>query len=140
MPHTLPLSPPEFARLPEDFYSRVRPEPLGEPYWVAQNHVLAEEMGLRPSEIFDNADNLLYLAGSAKQYDPAPIASVYSGHQFGVYVRQLGDGRAVLIGGSAGSDGLSWEWQLKGAGKTPYSRFADGRAVLRLSIRTQKRL
>ncbi|WP_107855571.1 protein adenylyltransferase SelO [Neisseria weaveri] len=133
--HSLRLSEPAFANLPDVFYSRVRTEPLGEPYWVAQNHVLAEEMGLRPSEIFDNADNLLYLAGSAKQYDPAPIASVYSGHQFGVYVRQLGDGRAVLIGDSVGSDGLRWEWQLKGAGKTPYSRFADGRAVLRSSIR-----
>lgn len=135
MPHTLPLNPPAFAGLPQDFYSRVRPEPLNKPYWVAQNHALAEEMGLRPSEIFSNPDNLLYLAGSAPQYDPAPIATVYSGHQFGVYVNRLGDGRAALIGESSASDGLRWEWQLKGAGKTPYSRFADGRAVLRSSIR-----
>ncbi|MCS4532839.1 protein adenylyltransferase SelO [Neisseria montereyensis] len=135
MSHTLPLQLQSLMVLPESFYSRVRPEPLGEPYWVAQNHTLAAEMGLRPSEIFDNPDNLLYLSGSAKQYDPAPIATVYSGHQFGVYVRQLGDGRAMLIGDSVAADGKRWEWQLKGAGKTPYSRFADGRAVLRSSIR-----
>ncbi|MCQ9327533.1 protein adenylyltransferase SelO [Neisseria dentiae] len=134
MPHTLPLITPAVCGLPETFYSRVRPEPLAQPYWVAQNHALAAEMGLRPSEIFDNPDNLLYLAGSAPAYDPAPIATVYSGHQFGVYVRQLGDGRALLLGDSTGG-GQRWEWQLKGAGKTPYSRFADGRAVLRSSIR-----
>lgn len=64
-----------------------------------------------------------------------PLASVYMGHQFGVPVPQLGDGRALLIAEHAANDGQIWEMQLKGADKTPYSRFADGRAVLRSSIR-----
>ncbi len=127
------LQTPEFARLPDSFYTRLSPEPLNAPYWVAQNHVLAAEIDM-PSEMF--SDGLLaYLSGSAEVYDPAPLASVYSGHQFGVYVRQLGDGRAMLLGDWLDGEGKRWEWQLKGAGKTPYSRFADGRAVLRSSIR-----
>ena len=133
MTHILPLHPPAFARLPEAFYSRVSPEPLHTPYWVAQNHVLAAEIDMPLADF--NDDMLAYLSGSAAHYDPAPIASVYSGHQFGVYVRQLGDGRAMLLGESSDAQGRAWEWQLKGAGKTPYSRFADGRAVLRSSIR-----
>ena len=133
MTHILPLYAPAFARLPEAFYSRVSPEPLHTPYWVAQNHVLAAEIDMPLADF--NDDMLAYLSGSAAHYDPAPIASVYSGHQFGVYVRQLGDGRAMLLGESSDAQGRAWEWQLKGAGKTPYSRFADGRAVLRSSIR-----
>ena len=132
--HTLPLIESEFTRLPARFFSRVAPTTLGEPYWVAQNHALAAELNLSV-EIFNEPDNLLYLTGSAKKYHPAPIASVYSGHQFGQYVSQLGDGRALLLGDSLDAKGHRWEWQLKGAGQTPFSRFADGRAVLRSSIR-----
>ncbi len=132
--HTLPLLESEFTRLPPRFYSRVAPTPLGEPYWVAQNHALAAELNL-PSDVFDAPETLVYLAGSAVHYQPAPLAGVYSGHQFGQYVPQLGDGRALLLGDSLDAAGQRWEWQLKGAGKTPFSRFADGRAVLRSSIR-----
>ena len=132
--HTLPLIESEFTRLPARFYQRVAPTPLSEPYWVAQNQVLATELNVPPA-VFEQPETLWYLSGSARQYQPAPLASVYSGHQFGQYVSQLGDGRALLLGDSLDAAGQRWEWQLKGAGKTPFSRFADGRAVLRSSIR-----
>ncbi|UOO86454.1 protein adenylyltransferase SelO [Neisseria arctica] len=127
------LQEPEFARLPSGFYTRVRSELLTSPYWIARNEGLAEEINM-PSEMFSDG-MLAYLSGSADVYRPVPLASVYSGHQFGVYVRQLGDGRAMLLGDWIDGSGKRWEWQLKGAGRTPYSRFADGRAVLRSSIR-----
>ncbi|MDO4641327.1 MAG: YdiU family protein [Neisseria sp.] len=132
--HTFELSEAAFAALPEAFYARVATEPLSEPYWVAQNQALAKEMAL-PDDFFDAPETLAMLSGSARHYRPEPLAGVYSGHQFGVYVPQLGDGRAVLLGESRDAAGRAWEWQLKGAGKTPFSRFADGRAVLRSTIR-----
>lgn len=131
--HTLPLLTQQFAELSPFFYSRVSPEPLTAPYWVAFNTDLAAELNLDTD--FQTTANLAYLSGNAPQYAPAPIAGVYSGHQFGVYTPRLGDGRALLIGDSIDTAGQRQEWQLKGAGKTPYSRFADGRAVLRSSIR-----
>ncbi|STZ76504.1 protein adenylyltransferase SelO [Bergeriella denitrificans] len=133
--HTLPLQPPRFAGLPATFYSSVSPEPLNAPHWVAVNTGLLAEFALPDAHFQDNADNLACLSGSAAHYDPQPLATVYSGHQFGVYVPRLGDGRALLLGDMADRHGQLWEVQLKGAGKTPYSRFADGRAVLRSSIR-----
>ncbi|MCP1659362.1 protein adenylyltransferase SelO [Neisseria perflava] len=133
--HTLPLHTPQYAELPNTFYSSVNPEPLNAPYWVAVNADLLAELGLPSENDFKTADNLAYLSGSAGHYQPQPIATVYSGHQFGVYTPRLGDGRALLIGDTLDEVGRRWEWQLKGAGKTPYSRFADGRAVLRSSIR-----
>lgn len=131
---TFMLHPSRFASLPHSFYSHVTPEPLNQPYWIAVNAHLLDEWGM-PSEDFQTAANLAYLSGSAQLYQPQPLATVYSGHQFGVYVPRLGDGRALLLGETVDSAGRHWEWQLKGAGKTPYSRFADGRAVLRSSIR-----
>ena len=131
--HTLPLLTQQFAELSPFFYSRVSPEPLTAPYWVAFNTDLAAELNLDTD--FQTTANLAYLSGNAPQYAPAPIAGVYSGHQFGVYTPRLGDGRAILIGDSSDAAGQRQEWQLKGTGKTPYSRFADGRAVLRSSIR-----
>ena len=75
------------------------------------------------------------LAGNRQIAGSDPLAAVYSGHQFGVYVPRLGDGRALLLGEVIGPTGEHWELQLKGSGKTPYSRMGDGRAVLRSSIR-----
>lgn len=130
---SLPLQPARFAALPPTFYSTVRPEGLTEPHLIAWNADLARSFGL--AEHAPDAETLAYLAGNAAEYAPPALATVYSGHQFGVYVPRLGDGRAILLGEAQDSDGLLWEWQLKGAGKTPYSRFADGRAVLRSSVR-----
>lgn len=134
MMHTLPLKAACFATLPNTFYSTIKPEPLNQPYWIAVNETLLQELNM-PSESFQTASNLAYLSGSATEYQPQPIATVYSGHQFGGYTPRLGDGRALLLGETLDEHGKAWEWQLKGAGKTPYSRFADGRAVLRSSVR-----
>ncbi|PSJ79233.1 protein adenylyltransferase SelO [Neisseria iguanae] len=132
--HTLSLKAARFATLPNMFYSPVKPEPLNQPYWIAVNETLLDELGM-PSETFQTAPNLAYLSGSLAEYQPQPIATVYGGHQFGGYTPRLGDGRALLLGETVDNNGKAWEWQLKGAGKTPYSRFADGRAVLRSSVR-----
>ena len=130
---SLTLHTPEIARL--DFLcERVRPQALNDPQLVLVSNVLAAEMGIFP-DILRETDTVRQLAGSGEHYDPAPLATVYSGHQFGVYVPQLGDGRAMLLGDWLAEDGRRWEIQIKGSGKTPFSRFADGRAVLRSSLR-----
>ena len=123
-----------FGRLPGHFYTRLGPTPLPDPYFVAASPDAAGLLGLDPAAL-RSPEAVLPLAGSAVFAGADPLAAVYSGHQFGVYVPQLGDGRAHLLGGVRGADGRLWELQLKGSGKTPYSRMGDGRAVLRSSIR-----
>ena len=119
-----------FARLGEAFFTRLRPQPLPEPYWVGRSDKAAALLGLGPD--WASSPGLLEaLTGNRLLHGSDPLASVYSGHQFGHWAGQLGDGRAILLGQTAG--GL--EIQLKGAGRTPYSRMGDGRAVLRSSIR-----
>ncbi|HEX4330434.1 MAG TPA: YdiU family protein [Burkholderiales bacterium] len=124
---------PRFSRLPEKFYTRLAPTPLPEPYLVAFNPEAAPLIGLAPGEE-GRAEFAALFTGNQGFAGSTPLAAVYSGHQFGVYVPQLGDGRAISLGEAAGSEGLM-EIQLKGAGRTPYSRSGDGRAVLRSSIR-----
>ena len=133
--HTFPLLGSAFQELPVNMYYRVLPEPLNAPYWVARNYMLAQQLGL-PESCFGPRDNLLCLSGSLKHYYPKPIATAYAGHQFGEYISPLGDGRAILLGETIDPQGQSWEWQLKGSGRTPFARVeGDGRAVLRASIR-----
>lgn len=100
------------------------------PYWVGQSRAVGDLLGLAPDWTQSN-DLLTALTGNTPLAGSAPVATVYSGHQFGVWAGQLGDGRALLLGET--ENGL--EVQLKGAGRTPYSRMGDGRAVLRSSIR-----
>ena len=119
-----------FSQLGDNFYTPVAPQPLPDPYWVGHSRSMARELGLEETWL-ESKDLLQALAGNRRIAGTRPLASVYSGHQFGVWAGQLGDGRAILLGETAG--GL--ELQLKGAGLTPYSRMADGRAVLRSSIR-----
>jgi len=123
-----------FARLPEAFYSRVAPTALSAPYLVSFNTETARLIDLDPAEArrVDFAD---YLAGNRLLTGSEPLAMLYAGHQFGHFVAQLGDGRAILLGAVRNSAGEHWELQLKGAGPTPYSRAGDGRAVLRSTIR-----
>ena len=123
-----------FARLGPDFYTELTPSPLPSPYWVGRNRSLARELGLE-GEWLESAEALAALSGNQILPGTQPLASVYSGHQFGQWAGQLGDGRAILLGDIATPDGQVHELQLKGAGKTPYSRMGDGRAVLRSSIR-----
>ena len=122
-----------FAGLGPAFGPALAPQPLPAPYWVGQNAVLARELGL--SEAWMASDEALAIfSGNRVPTGSAPLASVYSGHQFGVWAGQLGDGRALLLGEWDTPLGPQ-EIQLKGAGLTPYSRRGDGRAVLRSSIR-----
>ncbi|MDH6594241.1 uncharacterized protein YdiU (UPF0061 family) [Variovorax sp. TBS-050B] len=123
---------PGFSTLGPRFFTELRPTPLSSPtppYWVGHSERVARELGL-PADWRTDAV-LEALSGNIPVAGTTPLATVYSGHQFGVWAGQLGDGRAILLGETAG--GL--EVQLKGAGRTPYSRMGDGRAVLRSSIR-----
>ena len=122
-----------FAGLGPDFYTELAPSPLPSPYWVGRNRALARELGLH-AQWLESAETLAALTGNQPMPGARPLASVYSGHQFGVWAGQLGDGRAILLGEVETPKGPQ-EIQLKGAGKTPYSRMGDGRAVLRSSIR-----
>ena len=122
-----------FSRLPGDFYTRVRPQPLRDPCLVAASAPACELLGLAPSAP-GGADFLACASGAALPAGADPLAMVYSGHQFGAYNPRLGDGRGLLLGEVRGPAG-KWDLHLKGAGKTPYSRQGDGRAVLRSSIR-----
>lgn len=121
-----------FASLGDSFYAYAPIESLADPVLASVNQQTTDFLNLDESLL--NSDALVkILAGQGEQKDG--IASVYSGHQFGVYNPQLGDGRAVMIGEQIAHDGTLWELQLKGSGKTPFSRFGDGKAVLRSSIR-----
>ncbi|MEO7160109.1 MAG: protein adenylyltransferase SelO [Polaromonas sp.] len=122
-----------FAGLGPDFYTELSPRPLPSPYWVGRNHSLARELGLQEHWL-ESDQALAALTGNQPLAGARPLASVYSGHQFGVWAGQLGDGRAILLGELETPKGPQ-EIQLKGAGLTPYSRMGDGRAVLRSSIR-----
>ena len=123
-----------FLELPPAFYRRVQPQALSQPYLVAANASLCATLGIQPDTLAQPAA-LALLSGNRLADDMQPIAAMYAGHQFGVYVPQLGDGRALLLGDTSDSQGQRWEWQLKGAGLTPFSRMGDGRAVLRSTIR-----
>jgi uncharacterized protein YdiU (UPF0061 family) len=117
--------------LPPAFYTRLMPTPLPSPYLVSVSAPAAELIGLTPDDVAASLDILI---GNAVPERGQPLAAVYSGHQFGVWAGQLGDGRAMLFGDVATATG-PMELQWKGAGLTPYSRMGDGRAVLRSSIR-----
>jgi serine/tyrosine/threonine adenylyltransferase len=124
-----------FRTLGSDFYTSLAAQPLPAPHWIATSAGCAEALGL-PPDWTTRADwrSLDVMSGNAVWPGMEPLASVYSGHQFGVWAGQLGDGRALWLGEIAGPGG-PLEIQLKGAGRTPYSRGGDGRAVLRSSIR-----
>ena len=123
-----------FARLPEIFYSRVCPTPVPDPYLVCHSPQALALLDLDDSEIA-RPELIRTLAGNQSLPGMDALAALYAGHQFGHYVPQLGDGRAILLGEVKNAAGEGWEVQLKGAGRTPYSRGGDGRAVLRSSIR-----
>lgn len=119
-----------FAALGSDFSTDLRPTPLPAPHWIGTSTDVAQLIGLG-SDWLNSDAALQAFTGNTLLAGSHPLASVYSGHQFGVWAGQLGDGRAILLGQTA----EGWEIQLKGAGRTPYSRGGDGRAVLRSSIR-----
>ncbi|MFG6465834.1 protein adenylyltransferase SelO [Roseateles sp. BYS87W] len=122
-----------FAELGPNFFTELPPQGLPDPHWVARSPACAELLGW-PAHWADAPQALDAMAGRACWPGMRPLATVYSGHQFGVWAGQLGDGRALWLGEVATPHGPH-ELQLKGAGLTPYSRRGDGRAVLRSSIR-----
>ncbi len=113
-------------------YSRVAPTHVAKPELLALIPEVAALVGLDPTPTPELAE---VLAGNKVVPGMAPYAACYGGHQFGTWAGQLGDGRAITLGEVVGAGGETWELQLKGAGPTPYSRRADGRAVLRSSLR-----
>ncbi len=134
---TLPLE-NAFAALPPAFHTRLQPTPIPAPYLICGSASAAALINLDPAE-FGTDRFVEAFAGNRTLPGSLPLAAVYSGHQFGVWAGQLGDGRAILLGDVPAADPAvpsgRMELQLKGSGLTPYSRMGDGRAVLRSSIR-----
>ena len=118
-----------YARLPARLYARVAPTKVGDPRVVKVNRPLAELLGASADELASSAGASL-LVGNEIPSGAEPLALAYAGHQFGGFVPQLGDGRAILLGEVIGTDGQRRDIQLKGSGRTPFSRGGDGRAAL----------
>ncbi|MEQ5803016.1 protein adenylyltransferase SelO [Halomonas sp. H10-9-1] len=123
-----------YARLPERFYLRFAPVPVPEPRLVAFNRPLAETLGF-DLDAFDESRAAQWFSGNCVPEGAEPLAQAYAGHQFGHFNPRLGDGRAVLLGEVVDREGRLRELQLKGAGMTPFSRGADGRAPLGAVLR-----
>ena len=123
-----------YARLPERLYARLDPTPVATPRLVRVNAGLAAALGLDPDELA-GPEGLEILAGNRVPEGAEPIALAYAGHQFGHFVPRLGDGRAILLGEVVGRDGARRDIQLKGSGRTPFSRDGDGRAALHPVLR-----
>ena len=117
-----------YAGLSSRFYARVVPSPVRNPRLVVFNARLANELGVDPGALERQAAT--WFSGNQTPAGADPIALAYAGHQFGGFVPQLGDGRAILLGELVGRDGVRRDIQLKGSGRTPFSRNGDGRAAL----------
>ena len=118
-----------YARLPDRFFARLSPTPVAAPRLVRLNEKLARHLGLDPAKLA-SPEGLAALAGNRVPRLGDPLAMAYAGHQFGHFVPQLGDGRAILLGEVVDRDGTRRDIQLKGSGPTPFSRNGDGRAAL----------
>src|SRR4249919_258716 len=133
----LPADPeqgPRVRQVPGAAFSHVAPTPVRAPRLVAHSREVAELLGFTPEDV-DSPLFARVFGGNALLEGMQPFAANYGGHQFGNWAGQLGDGRAISLGEAVNVQGERWELQLKGAGPTPYSRHADGRAVLRSSVR-----
>jgi len=118
-----------YARLPGRLFTRLAPTPVAKPALVKVNEALARELGIDPAALASE-EGVAVLAGNRLPEGADPLAQAYAGHQFGGWVPQLGDGRAILLGEVVDSNGFRRDIQLKGSGRTPYSRMGDGRAWL----------
>jgi uncharacterized protein YdiU (UPF0061 family) len=118
-----------YARLPDRFFARLPPTPVAAPRLVKLNEALARHLGLDPVQLA-TPEGVSILAGNRVPERGEPLAMAYAGHQFGHFVPQLGDGRAILLGELVDTDGVRRDIQLKGSGPTPFSRNGDGRAAL----------
>src|SRR5881409_3607635 len=118
-----------YAALPANFFARVAPTPVAAPRLIKLNRSLAAELGLDPDQL-ETPEGAEILAGKTVPEGADPVAMAYAGHQFGHFVPQLGDGRAILLGEVIDAEGVRRDIQLKGSGPTPFSRRGDGRAAL----------
>ena len=118
-----------YARLPEGFFAPVEPTPVSAPSMIRVNHGLAAELAI-DVDWLNSSEGLAVLSGNRRADGSEPLAMAYSGHQFGGFSPQLGDGRAILLGEVPGKDGVRYDIQLKGSGPTPFSRRGDGRSAL----------
>jgi uncharacterized protein YdiU (UPF0061 family) len=118
-----------YARLPDRFFARLPPTPVAAPRLAKLNESLARHLGLDPAQLA-TPEGVAILAGNRVPKRGEPLAMAYAGHQFGHFVPQLGDGRAILLGELVDTDGVRRDIQLKGSGPTPFSRNGDGRAAL----------
>jgi protein adenylyltransferase len=118
-----------YAALPANFFARVAPTPVAFPRLIKLNRPLATQLGLDP-DLLDSPEGAEILSGKRLPDGAEPIAMAYAGHQFGHFVPQLGDGRAILLGEVIDQGGVRRDIQLKGSGPTPFSRRGDGRAAL----------
>lgn len=118
-----------YSALPDSFFARVAPTPVAAPRLIKLNRPLAAQLGLDP-DVLETPEGAAILAGKTVPDGADPIAMAYAGHQFGQFVPQLGDGRAILLGEVIDRDGVRRDIQLKGSGPTPFSRRGDGRAAL----------
>ena len=118
-----------YARLPEHFFARLSPTPVSTPRLVKINESLANDLKLDPL-VLASTEGVQILAGNRIPSDAEPLAMAYAGFQFGGWSPQLGDGRAILLGEVIDQDGIRRDIQLKGCGRTPFSRNGDGRAAL----------
>ena len=133
----LPADPehgPRVRQVQAALYSHVSPTPVAAPRLIAHSREVAELLGFSEATVA-SPEFAQVFGGNALLQGMQPYAANYGGHQFGNWAGQLGDGRAITLGETINAVGQRWELQLKGAGPTPYSRTADGRAVLRSSIR-----
>ncbi|MDA7920943.1 YdiU family protein [Verrucomicrobiales bacterium] len=123
-----------YARLPERFFANQQPTPVSAPSLVRLNEPLARDLGLDRAWL-RSPEGVAMLAGNTLPDSAEPLAQAYAGHQFGGFVPQLGDGRAILLGELKDREGKRRDLQLKGSGRTPFSRGGDGRATLGSVVR-----
>src|SRR5271155_2967600 len=128
-PYTTLFRSNSYARLPERFFARLSPTPVAAPRLIRLNKKLTRHLELDPEKLAAS-EGVEILAGNRVPERGEPIATAYAGHQFGTFVPQLGDGRAILVGEVIDRDGVRRDIQLKGSGTTPFSRRGDGRAAL----------
>ena len=126
---TVGMQSSSYARLPPHFYARLAPTPVAKPRLIQFNRALSVQLGLGVGGLDDDSLAAIF-SGNQLPDGVEPIATAYAGHQFGYFVPQLGDGRAILIGEARDQTGALRDIQLKGSGRTPFSRNGDGRAAL----------
>ena len=118
-----------YAGLSDLFHARQQPTPVANPSLIKVNHALAQLLNIDPQWL-ESSEGVATIAGNRVPVGADPIATAYAGHQFGGWVPQLGDGRAILLGEVFGTDGNRYDVQLKGSGRTKFSRGGDGRSPL----------